>query len=134
MPATLPPPPPPDPDSSRVWELCAIFVVAPLIVGLVSRFEVHTDNDVGRSLAKGAIYLLLPCLFGVLLLVLTHATWAAWASFSLEALLLGLLGIADLFVEHRITPRLVLVVVALAYSLARTLSLARVRSSRSSPT
>ena len=128
--AALPPPPTPPGDDARVWELCAVLTLAPVVVGLVSRMGPLPEDQVARSLARGAIYLVVPCLFGVSLLAVTRATWAAWIGFILEAALFALLAVADTFMLGRLTARTGVGTLAIAYTLVRVLALSRVRRAR----
>lgn len=129
MPASLPPPPPPRPPGhvARVRELLLVLGLTPIVVGVVSRWGPLPEDEVTRALATGAIYLVVPCLFGVMVLAITQTVWAGWIALSLEVSLLGLLAGADAFFQHTLSLRAAITLTALGWTAIRLRSWGRNR-------
>jgi hypothetical protein len=117
-----------DADDRRIYGLCLLFALAPLAVGLASRLAPPSANEVARSLDRASILLEVPCLFAVLILFLTRATWAAWLNLLLQGLLFAILVAGDAAMSSRFALRDTLAVAAVALAAWQVLLLTRARA------
>ncbi|MBS2027948.1 MAG: hypothetical protein JST54_08610 [Deltaproteobacteria bacterium] len=114
MPASLPAPRPVDPRAERrVNELILLLLLAPLLAH-GAQFGVKLSGGAAFAASRGAMAMLAgPVVFGIGLLALTRAHWAAWAAWAIELLLLLIVGVGDVLVAHALPARLAVAAVAL---------------------
>ena len=114
MPASLPAPRPADPRAERrVNELIVLLLLVPLLAH-GAQFLVKLSGGAAFAGSRGAMAMLAgPVVFGIGVLALTRTHWAAWAAWAIELLLLGIVGVGDVFVAHALPARLAVAAVAL---------------------